>query len=234
MAPELAVVPGSFPAAPPADLDSPELITEHDWQAFAAIDRMTDHWDRPGWYPGRRAYYWMLTFADAPELHALVKRCHKELDHLGLDLVPADGLHVTLARIADRSHASPQAIEDLAHRARGLIVDPLHVQAHPLAGSRGALRLSLTPWTPLIELHATLTKLTTEAGFTGSKPTAGFRPHLGIAYNNHDRPAAPVIDAASALRSLPPVPLNVTSVELVELRREGRSYRWTLVHSVRR
>ncbi len=29
---------------------------------------MTNHWERPGWGPGHRAYYWMLAFPAAPDL----------------------------------------------------------------------------------------------------------------------------------------------------------------------
>ncbi|WP_395575382.1 hypothetical protein [Streptomyces sp. BK79] len=69
-------------------------------------------------------------------------------------------------------------------------------------------------------------------GLPPRKPTALFRPHLSLAYNNRSRPAAPVIEAVTALRGLPPVDLHVREVRLVELRREGRSYRWDVVRSL--
>ncbi|RSS82535.1 2'-5' RNA ligase family protein, partial [Streptomyces sp. WAC02707] len=100
-----------------------------------------------------------------------------------------------------------------------------------LAGSRGAVRFSLTPWRPMIHLHAALSTVGDQARIPGGSPTSSFRPHLGIAYNNQARPAAPVVDAVAPLRSLPPAALDITSVELVELRRQDRTYRWRTVHS---
>ncbi len=45
---------------------------------------------------------------------------------------------------------------------------------------------------------------------------------MSIAYNARERSAPPIIDLVSELRSLPPVEIVVTSVNLVYLRREGR------------
>ena len=36
---------------------------ERDWQEFQRLDFMGNHWERPGWAPGRRAYYWYITSA---------------------------------------------------------------------------------------------------------------------------------------------------------------------------
>lgn len=51
---------------------------------------------------------------------------------------------------------------------------------------------------------------------------------LGISAgdSNTVQPAAPIAAKIEALRSLPPVEVSVTSLALVELRREGRGYRW--------
>lgn len=69
-------------------------------------------------------------------------------------------------------------------------------------------------------------------GLAPRKPTALFRPHLSLAYNNRPRPAAPVIEAVTPLRGLAPVDLHVPDVQLVELRREDRAYRWNVVKSL--
>lgn len=232
MAPELAVDTRAFPCAPPADLDDPHVIVEHDWHAFQAVERMKNHWDRPGWSEQRHAYYWMLTFAESPALLQRTEHCQGALEHLNMDPVPADGLHVTMLRIGATELVTRPQLQRLIALAEQLPVSGFRIAAHPLAGSRGAVRFSLTPWRPLVDLHAALSTLGAQAGVPGGKPTSTFRPHLGVAYNNAERAAAPVIGVVSQLRALPPVALDVSSVDLVKLRRHGRTYRWETVRSL--
>ncbi|WP_327391410.1 2'-5' RNA ligase family protein (plasmid) [Streptomyces microflavus] len=232
MSPELDTDPSAFPSAPPASLDDPGVIVEHDWRAFHQVERMADHWDRPGWSDQQRSYYWMHTFPDPGELLQRAQQCQRALQDLALDLVPADGLHVTLLRVGAVDRVSTAQVKHLLGLAQKLSVEDFHALAHPLAGSRGAVRFSLTPWTPLVRLHAALSEAGKQAGVPGGSPTAAFRPHLGIAYSNQVRSAAAVVDAVAPLRSLPSVPLHFTTVELVELRRQDRAYRWRTVRSV--
>ncbi|MFE4831235.1 2'-5' RNA ligase family protein [Streptomyces sp. NPDC056672] len=235
MTPELDVDHRVFPAAPPPDLDDPGCIVEHDWRAFAGIDRMTDHWSRPGWPPGRRAYYWMLTFPSDSALSNCARHCQNELVHLGMDPVPDDGLHVTLQSIGNTAQVSPLQIKHLVRLAEQLSLRPFQLAAHPLTGSRGALRFSLSPWRPLVNLHAALGEIGRQAGVSGGKSVAAFRPHLGVQYNNRDRPAGPVIASVARLRLLPPVILDITAVELVELHQvhgSAQAYRWNSVGTI--
>ncbi|GLF98145.1 2'-5' RNA ligase family protein [Streptomyces yaizuensis] len=222
----------SFPVDPPPDPDRPQAVVAHDWDAFAALARMTDHWDRPGWTPGHRAYYWML-LPRSPELTALTRHCQHHLAPLRLDPVPDDGLHITLGRIGHRTDVTPRQAAELARTVAEHAPRAFALSAHPMTGSRGAVRYSLTPWTPLLHLHTVLNSAARRHGLPAGRPTAGFRPHLGIAYNNRDRDARPVIDAVAALRTLPPVTLRIARVELVELRRESTAYRWTRLHTAR-
>jgi hypothetical protein len=106
------------------------------------------------------------------------------------------------------------------------------MRATPLAGSRGAVRLTLTPWEPLVRLHAALVAANASVGLPAMKPTTLFRPHLSLAYNNRPRPAGPVIETVAGLRSLPSVELSVADVQLVELRRCGAEYRWDVLASL--
>ncbi|MFI5812633.1 2'-5' RNA ligase family protein [Streptomyces sp. NPDC051643] len=230
--PLLSADPAAFPAEPPADVHDPTVIAEHDWAAFSALDEMADHWARPGWTDGSRAYYWMLTFPDEQELSALALRCQEVLAPLGLDPVPADGLHVTLARVGSPDTVAPAQLDDLMQAADPMLPGGFRVLAMPLAGSRGAVRLSLGPWQPLLRLHAALTGAVRSTSQAPTKPTAVFRPHLSLAYNNRPRPAAPVVDVVAGLRSLPGVEIQVRDVQLVELRREGRTYCWDVLKSV--
>ncbi len=222
----------AFPAAPPPILDDPGTITRHDWEAFAALDRLTNHWDRPGWENGRRAYYWLLTFPRSTSLLSRARHCQDALEHLGMDPVPDDGLHVTLTRVGAVDQVEPRDLDRLVATVRECALPAFRLDAYPLAGSRGAVRFSLAPWTPLVQLHAALSTSARRTGLPGGRPTNGFRPHLGILYGNAEREARPVIEAVSALRALPPVPLYVDTVDLVELRRESGAYRWKTLHTV--
>ncbi|QNP70511.1 2'-5' RNA ligase family protein [Streptomyces roseirectus] len=228
----LGTDPASFPAEPPADPLDPAVIAAHDWAAFSELEELTDHWSRPGWTDGSRAYYWMLTFPDDRRLAALAGHCQEELAPLGLDPVPPDGLHITLARVGAPDDVTPGQLDSLARDVGGLLPAAFSVHAMPLAGSRGAVRLSLGPWEPLLRLHHALVEAGRAVGMAFQKPTAAFRPHLSLAYNNRRRPAAPVIQAVSRLRALPAVELSVPAVQLVELRREGRTYRWEVGKNV--
>ena len=214
---------------------STRQIIDHDWRAFTSLARMTNHWARPGWDGNRRVYYWMLAFPDVSDLRAQAQHCQDELAHLGMDRVPDDGLHVTMTRIGDTDQVSNDQVRFLTDLAGQLPLESFRIIAHPMTGSRGAVRFTLSPWLPMVRLHAALSSIGHQAGVPGGKPTAAFRPHLGIMYNNRERPAAPVIDSVAGLRTLPAVILDVPSVELVELRRTSGTcpaYRWTVVQSV--
>ncbi|MFI6803777.1 2'-5' RNA ligase family protein [Streptomyces luteogriseus] len=230
MPPQLVIDNRSFPVAPPGDLNDASTIVANDWAAFAGIERMTSHWDRPGWAPGQSTYYWMLTFPDESELTAEASYCQRQLACPALDLVPSDGLHVTGVKIGSTDMVRAHQIDDLARRARSEIGSSFTMSVHPLAGSRGAVRFSITPWTPLIRLHAALSAIGHAVGVPGGTPTAAYRPHLGIAYNNRDRSAEPLIEQVSLLRGRPAITVRVGHVDLVELRRDGRVYRWDLLH----
>lgn len=230
--PLLTPDPATFPVDPPGDLNDPRAITTHDWAAFDALDEMTDHWSRPGWSDGARAYYWLLVFRDVPVLNELALRCQEMLSPLGLDPVPAGWLHVTLVRVGSPDSVDTVQLSRLTETARTMLPEPFTLRAAPLAGSRGAVRLTLSPWEPLVRLHAALVAANTAVGLPVKKPTARFRPHLSLAYNNRRREAAPVVETVASLRSLPAVELGVADVQLVELRRCGAEYRWEALKSL--
>ncbi|WP_245600773.1 2'-5' RNA ligase family protein [Streptomyces sulphureus] len=228
----LAYDPRAFPPAPPPHLDDAETIVEHDWKTFASLSSLDDHWARPGWHDGRRAYYWMLHITD-PAVVDLARGCQRLLAHLGMDPVPEEGLHVTLCRVGDAAEVSKNKIDRLAEVTRQrLSVRQFGLRAHPLAGSRGAVRLTLTPWRDLVAVQQQLAGLGTELGLPGGRPVSCFRPHLSIAYNNVARPAEDVVEAVSELRAQAAADVRVSAVSLVELRREQPVYRWNSVVSL--
>src|SRR6266511_185524 len=84
-------------------------------------------------------------------------------------------------------------------------LSPFDLAVWHRAGSRGAVRLSVSQWREQLELHRRLHDAATIVGVAPASNSAAFRPHISIAYNNHIRPAAPVIEAVASLRSLAPV-----------------------------
>jgi 2'-5' RNA ligase len=224
-----------FPRELPVDLNDPAIIAAHDWQAFGQLKAMENHWDRPGWTDGRRSYHWMLSFHDTRDVQDLAKQCQAELPRGPLDPVPHDALHVTLGRIGFTDEISEACAISAAKQAtsRCEALTPLALTIGPLAGSRGAIRFTVTPWPPLLELHRQLAAATSDVlGEKCVMDTEGFRPHLSIAYSNTVLPVAPLLPVMERLRQLAPVEVSVSSVLVVELRRVGRAYRYEEVAKV--
>ncbi|WP_406349571.1 2'-5' RNA ligase family protein [Streptomyces sp. NBC_01597] len=222
----LTASPTAFPAAPPPSTDDPHIIAAHDWAAFGSVDQMNNHWDRPGWHSSTRAYYWMLTFADAAALTEQMRSCQQRLASLEFDLIDEDGLHLTLGRIGLANEVSGAQLHTLRTRASARLPDAFTISAVPMAASRGAIRYSVAPWTPLINLHSDLSLASDQCGLPLKKPTSVLRPHIGIAYCNRTQNAHEVREAIRPLRDLPAITVQIRQVELVELRREDRAYRW--------
>ncbi|MFE2426972.1 2'-5' RNA ligase family protein [Streptomyces sp. NPDC059373] len=223
----------AFPAEPPPSLTEPLAIAEHDWNAFSAVPEMRSHWDRPGWDADARRFYWFLT-VDAPAVAELAERCQRPLGGLAFDLVPPESLHITIARLGDVNRVSSSTLESAveAARVRCSRMSPFVVRAIPIAGSRGAVRMSLAPWKPLWDLHSAVSEANNDAGLGRHRTTRDFRPHLGVAYCNQTTDAALVRKEVLELRTLPSQEFLVENVRLVELRREDRAYRWNVLHTV--
>src|SRR4051812_2332921 len=175
---------------------------DEDWQRFRAIRTTVNHWQRPGWSPGREAYYWYLTFDDA-DLRALVGRCLSELELPYLDPVPLDGIHLTLPRLGWADEVSASRVEACLEAADQALATlrPFTMTVGPLAGSPGAVRLSVAPWGPLRRLQRELAALDTPDE-QACEAAQTFRPHVGIAYCNSDVPTGPLIDRVGKLRHL--------------------------------
>lgn len=218
----------AFPAHLPQSLIDPDVIADHDWRALCEVEVLTNHWDRPGWRTGRRSYHWFVTLGDQPALVDLGQRCQEALAPLRLDLVPASSLHLTLCRVGFTDQVTPAQARAIAaaarRRAGGLGL--LRLTIGPLAGSRGAIRFTVSPWAPLLELHGRLTEATSAELSTRCGDTDRLRPHVSIAYANRTIPASAARDVVEPLRRLRPVHVTVDAAHLVVLREEEHTYRW--------
>lgn len=222
-----------FPPVPPSSLTDAEEIIRNDWAAFSGLDTLMNHWDRPAWPDGAKAYYWLLSLGEVPELRARAEACQSALVQVpDLDLVPAALLHLTLCRVGAATDLGDEVLSDIAGAAAERIgrLGPMRLSVGPLAGSAGAIRFSVTPWDRLLRLQDEL--VLARNSVLSSAPNKGLRPHVSIAYNARQRPASSVVERVRELRGQPPVDVVVTEVDLVRLERDGRVYRWTTSNRV--
>lgn len=198
-----------------------------DWARFQALTTMANHWDRPGWSPGRQSFHWFVTFRDAEDLQALAASCQQRLRLPFLDPVPAHWLHLTVRRLAFIDEITPAQVEAAVETVASACstTRPFTLRVGPLAGSAGAVRFTVTPWRPLTALRTVVHEAAIKTGLAAA-PSRRYRPHIGIAYCNDTVPTTAVLDRVAVLRTLPPVDVNVDALELVRLRREDRQYRW--------
>ncbi|MGI9002898.1 MAG: 2'-5' RNA ligase family protein [Pseudonocardia sp.] len=202
---------------------------EQDWHRFQQLSQLDNHWERPGWTDDRRSYHWLLTFEHASGLRELAAQC-QELFHSSprFDLVPLDTLHLTLQRVTFTDELSAAdletAVASVSQTCRYLA--PFRLRIGWPAGSTGAVRLTALPTAPVVELRNVVRR---------SVPTRSvdrFWPHVSIAYSNTAQPVAPIVTTIEPLRSLSPAEALISSLVLVELRRESQVYRWEVLERV--
>jgi len=213
------------------ETDEDLSATEEDWRRFLAVESMVNHWERPGWTPDREAYFWYLTF-NAPPLTRLAERCQQALRLPYLDPVPLNALHLTLPRIGWADETSSADLDRVSKLGIAALAEirPFQLSVGPVAGSPGAVRFSVSPWKPLVALNTRLRTTTEAAGLTGCGDSE-FRPHIGIAYCNQVVPSVDLHRRIRPLRRLPAVSTDINRVELVRLRREGRTYEWSTIRT---
>jgi len=211
-------------------------FTDLNWESFAALQYLHNHWDRPDWPPGRTAYYWYLCFNEEPEIRALAARCQSAVAGPHLDLVDLNDLHMTLESIAfsdEINTAGLRAVRRLA-RQRLANVNSFEIVVGPLSGSSGALSFSVSPHAKLDRLRSGLLQASQEAGYAVDRSRSRpFRPHIGIGYCNRTIEARKIVEQVRALRRLPRVTVQAGEVALVSLTRNERSYSWTVVDRLR-
>lgn len=214
----------TFPGAPPADPDDPASVAQHDQTAFEQVEQMLCHWDRPH----RRSYHWMITLDQEPRAIELSQCCQAILPEDGLDLIPPESLHLTVRRFGYVDEVPvgklDTAVATVREHCQG--ASPFRLSLLPLAGSPGALRLSVAPWSPLLSLHRAVSAA---SGYDEVDPLSLYRPHVGVAYSSRVQPPGPFVAAARDARSLPSAKIAISELRLVELYRADHQYRWRVL-----
>jgi 2'-5' RNA ligase len=222
---------GLFPEDPPTDLHDAAAITHNDWTAFTRLTNLIDHWARPQWPDGARAYYWMIIPPVTPQLLDLAHSAQAAIGPLGgFDAVPLDGLHLTMHRIGAVESVTAKQAQTAAVQAGQALADleRFDLAVGPLAGSAGAVRFSVTPWAQLTAIHRAIAGI-----HVGQlKPADGIRPHLSIAYSNRHQAAGHIISTVRQLRDLAIATMVIDQIHLVELQRIAKTYRWTILETI--
>ncbi|MDG9674811.1 2'-5' RNA ligase family protein [Micromonospora sp. DH14] len=214
-------------------MSSRELASLHQrWNAYQDLPELTNHWYwRPGWRADRQFYTWHLTFEHQAELRHLVTDVQRELALPGLDLVPLDGLHLTMQGLGFTDEVANGDLEavvaETRRRCAGL--SPLELSLGPVDPDAEGIGLLVRPWDRVEQLRATIRDAIGSVWQTVPEAAEGFRPHVTIAYSSSNAPTATIRDRLNAIRHQPPARVTIRQATLIALRREGRSYEWTTV-----
>lgn len=211
-----------------------EDVIARDWHLFRSLKHLTNHWERPGWENGQRAYYWYFTFENSTELQSLAAQCQNTLAMPTLDPIPLGELHMTIDRLGREEEFKPSHISAIGEAARRACqnLPRIRLEIGPLAGSAGAIRFTATPYEPLFRLRETLRRAAIECVPGISFEAAEFRPHVGIAYSNSRMLAGPIIHRVESLRHISRVAVNLSGLSLVLLERRDHAWSWTPVEQV--
>ncbi|MGC5054602.1 2'-5' RNA ligase family protein [Micromonospora sp. DT48] len=217
-------------------MSSRELASLHQrWTAYQVLPELTNHWYwRPGWRADRQFYTWHLTFENQPQLDHLVTELQRQLALPGLDLVPLDGLHLTMQGLGFTDEVSDADIEAIVAETRQRIASlpPLELSLGPVDPDAEGVGLLVRPWDRVEHLRATIRDAIGTVWPIVPEPAQGFRPHVTIAYSGAPAPTEPIRARLAELRDRPPVRVAIRQVPLIALRREHRTYRWTTVATV--
>ncbi|NDU76045.1 2'-5' RNA ligase family protein [Actinomadura sp. DSM 109109] len=198
-------------------------------------ERMADHWWwLPGMRPGRRMLLWHLLPHGQAEVIDLVRRCQDGLAGVdGLDLVPAEWLHMTTQIVGFEDEIPGGRVEALvagAGRRMGALA-PIEVElGRPWVHSEG-VALGVRPEGALDPVRQAMREAADET--VGVHPLdggPGWTPHISAAYSNAGGPAAPIVEALDPCPA--PVSLRVAAAHLVAQVRDGHLYRWEPVAEV--
>lgn len=218
----------TFPADLPSDLDDASVIAAHDQRAFQDLDAMLCHWDRPY----RPSYHWLIPVGDELAAIDLATRCQSYLPDDGLDPTPGPWIHLTLKRAGYQDELRAAEIEPLVAGVADRVsqIPRFRIQLIPLAGSPGAVRLSVAPWQPLMDL---VQALDVEPSTQDLTPHSVFRPHVGVAYSAKvQQPGLIQAAVRLATEELPPVEVEIKRLSFVAMRRAGGWYEWNELKSV--
>jgi 2'-5' RNA ligase len=173
----------------------------------------------------------MLPMGHNPQVAALAAECQGWLPSDGLDRIPAEWLHLTIRRLGYCDEVTDDQLSDAVGAAGRLLRDlePFDLSILPLAGSPGAVRFSVAPWQPLLDLYTAVAP----GSSTSTNALEVYRPHVGIAYSSVQQPSTHIAAAVrAATGAANPIKVRIDEAALVRMWRAEAWYEWELVTSV--
>jgi len=200
-------------------------------EAIEHVDQLHNHWWwRPGWHAGRHFYACHITLDDQPDLRRLAATYQGALADLdGLDLIPAEWLHMTLHGVGFVDQVSPGDADAVLRAVSEAVagVQPPTVTFGQVVVRPEAVYLPAEPAAPLVGLRdAVHSALVEMLGADRVEPLGGYRPHMSVAYANRDQPAAPIVAALEGAR-VEPVEVTVRRLSWLVFHRDYQMYQWT-------
>ena len=193
--------------------------------------RMEDHWAlEPGQDPRRAQLIWFIRTGCYPEVAELALVGQARLAGLeGLDLVPAEWLHITTLIAGYHDEVSADSIRAMTELAQDLLADvtPITVGLGRVLYHPRAIMLAVEPRDALMPVLTACREATRQAtGQAGRLHTDPWIPHVTLAYGNSVHPAQPAIEALG--RELPGREVTITSVSLTTQAPE-QQWTWDLI-----
>ncbi len=209
------------------------MTTEHTWPQHV---RLGDHttW-RPEWTTCRPLLWWYLTFDHIPAVAEHAARAAAPLHFLPhVDVPPAQWLHLTLCEVGFRGDVDETHVRASARAVREALRDarPIDLRLGPVNSLHDAVVLEAGPLDTLRELRATVRAAMANSGVAPlQRDEAHFWPHVTIGYLNAEADHQALMEAVGGAGR------TTTSVwtdrlELVEVTRADRHYRWRTLDSV--
>ena len=188
-----------------------------------------DHWWwRPGWRPGRCFFTFHVTFADQPEVQALVASATTRLAGLpGLDLVPAQWLHLTMQGIGFSDEVADDNLAKIIAAAREhlSVVPPVTVRIGPVVVADEGVACRAGPAGALDPARDAVRAAIGGVWGTDRVPEAAeWTPHVSVAYASADGPGDRFEAALNGLGDVAGV--TVRAVDLIRLGRDRHVYEW--------
>jgi 2'-5' RNA ligase len=212
----------------------------HDPDAWPRRVRLGDHtaW-RPDWTSCRPVLWWYLTFDHLPAVAEHASRAAARLRPLPhVDVPPTEWLHLTMCEVGFRHQLDSTDLDEGIAAAREALrgTAPVDLRLGPVNSLDDAVVLEARPLDELRGLRATVRGAMAEAGIDRvQRDEDQFWPHVTIGYLNAAADHQALMDEVGSHARVvagSTVPVTADRLELVEVTRADRHYRWRTIASV--
>ncbi|KAA8886192.1 hypothetical protein F3087_26750 [Nocardia colli] len=184
---------------------------------------------------GPLGYYWFLTFEHASEFHAQVKDCQQSINTAHFDLTAAEGLHLTLDRIAYDGELSSSQLGSIASAAGHACrrQSPFTLRMDHLTDLHGAIGFIASPQERVHTLRDGLRTATRSVFPDAPVKDSASNPHVTVAYPAfEDLPAAAAAMVEKMGATAYGVDVAITEAIMVSLKRHPHSYEWDVISRI--